>query len=300
MAVYRGLLQSLTVNCVFMSFSALLLFPYLCHSITHEAVNSLLQSTPQDGNGDHSASSKGLQLSSQTGNNSSQTLLEKHSDVTTTRTTTIATSTKPPTKRTTLALPTRSSSALATVSPPAKTTKAALQRAAKPTKSLSIERQEPVPLDYDDSTQNPLVTDPDVETESYSYDQDLQNELGKDVLDEDESMDGKGEVQFMEEMDKDLAALSQAENVNKIAVMKATTIYKAEDEDTHFFFHLVIIAFLVVIIYITYHNKRKILLLAQSRRWRDSLCSHSVEYRRLDQNVNEAMPSLKMTNDYIF
>ena len=45
----------------------------------------------------------------------------------------------------------------------------------------------------------------------------------------------------------------------------------------------------------------QILLLAQSRRWRDSLCSrNAVEYHRLDQNVNEAMPSLKMTQDYIF
>ncbi|XP_056450325.1 keratinocyte-associated transmembrane protein 2 [Gadus chalcogrammus] len=74
-----------------------------------------------------------------------------------------------------------------------------------------------------------------------------------------------------------------------------------EDQDSHFFFHLVILAFLVAIVYITYHNKRKILLLAQSRRWRDSLCSrNTVEYHRLDQNVNEAMPSLKMTQDYIF
>ncbi|KAI4904714.1 hypothetical protein NFI96_023991, partial [Prochilodus magdalenae] len=82
--------------------------------------------------------------------------------------------------------------------------------------------------------------------------------------------------------------------------MKDTTIYNTQDEDSHFFFHLVIIAFLVAIVYITYHNKRKIMLLAQSRRWREGLCSRSVEYRRLDQNVNEAMPSLKMTNEYIF
>uniref|UniRef100_A0A8C3S0C6 Chromosome 5 open reading frame 15 n=1 Tax=Chelydra serpentina TaxID=8475 RepID=A0A8C3S0C6_CHESE len=73
-----------------------------------------------------------------------------------------------------------------------------------------------------------------------------------------------------------------------------------EEEDTHFFFHLVIIAFLVAVVYITYHNKRKIFLLVQSRRWRDGLCSRTVEYHRLDQNVNEAMPSLKITNDYIF
>uniref|UniRef100_A0A3Q0S4D0 Chromosome 5 open reading frame 15 n=1 Tax=Amphilophus citrinellus TaxID=61819 RepID=A0A3Q0S4D0_AMPCI len=81
------------------------------------------------------------------------------------------------------------------------------------------------------------------------------------------------------------------------------TRYKesAEDEDSHFFFHLVILAFLVAIVYITYHNKRKIYLLVQSRRWKEGLCSrNTVEYHRLDQNVNEAMPSLKMTRDYIF
>ncbi|XP_019952921.2 keratinocyte-associated transmembrane protein 2 [Paralichthys olivaceus] len=82
---------------------------------------------------------------------------------------------------------------------------------------------------------------------------------------------------------------------------KEVDSYNTEDEDSHFFFHLVILAFLVAIIYITYHNKRKIFLLAQSRRWKDGLCSrNNVEYHRLDQNVNEAMPSLKMTRDYIF
>ncbi|KAM6224289.1 keratinocyte-associated transmembrane protein 2 [Rhynchocyon petersi] len=73
-----------------------------------------------------------------------------------------------------------------------------------------------------------------------------------------------------------------------------------EEEDSHFFFHLIIFAFCIAIIYITYHNKRKIFLLVQSRKWRDGLCSKTVEYHRLDQNVNEAMPSLKITNDYIF
>uniref|UniRef100_A0A673GTF0 Keratinocyte-associated transmembrane protein 2 n=1 Tax=Sinocyclocheilus rhinocerous TaxID=307959 RepID=A0A673GTF0_9TELE len=80
---------------------------------------------------------------------------------------------------------------------------------------------------------------------------------------------------------------------------KDTSIY-TQDQDSHFFFHLVIIALLVAIVYITYHNKRKLMLLAQSRRWRDGFCSRGVEYHRLEQNVNEAMPSLKMTNDYIF
>ncbi|XP_057632673.1 keratinocyte-associated transmembrane protein 2 [Chionomys nivalis] len=71
-------------------------------------------------------------------------------------------------------------------------------------------------------------------------------------------------------------------------------------EDSHFFFHLLIFAFCAAVVYVTYHNKRKIFLLVQSRKWRDGLCSKTVEYRRLDQNVNEAMPSLKITNDYIF
>ncbi|KFQ35622.1 Keratinocyte-associated transmembrane protein 2, partial [Mesitornis unicolor] len=73
-----------------------------------------------------------------------------------------------------------------------------------------------------------------------------------------------------------------------------------EEEDSHFFFHLVVVAFLVAVVYVTYHNKRKIFLLVQNRRWRDGLCSRTVEYHRLDQNVNEAMPSLKITNDYVF
>ncbi|XP_004475969.1 keratinocyte-associated transmembrane protein 2 [Dasypus novemcinctus] len=73
-----------------------------------------------------------------------------------------------------------------------------------------------------------------------------------------------------------------------------------EEEDSHFFFHLIIFAFFIAVVYITYHNKRKIFLLVQSRKWRDGLCSKTVEYHRLDQNVNEAMPSLKITNDYIF
>nr|XP_023659341.1 S-antigen protein-like isoform X4 [Paramormyrops kingsleyae] len=78
----------------------------------------------------------------------------------------------------------------------------------------------------------------------------------------------------------------------------STSIY--EDADSHFFFHLVIFAFLVAIAYITYHNKRKILLLVHSRRWRDGFCSKGVEYRRLDQNVSDVMPSLRATKDYIF
>ncbi|XP_073479675.1 keratinocyte-associated transmembrane protein 2 [Aquarana catesbeiana] len=72
------------------------------------------------------------------------------------------------------------------------------------------------------------------------------------------------------------------------------------DEDGHFFLHLVLVGLLIVVVYIAYHNKRKIFLLIQKRRWRDSLYSKNAGYRRLDQNVNEAMPSLKRTNNYTF
>uniref|UniRef100_UPI00398F17BB keratinocyte-associated transmembrane protein 2-like isoform X1 n=2 Tax=Pristiophorus japonicus TaxID=55135 RepID=UPI00398F17BB len=74
-----------------------------------------------------------------------------------------------------------------------------------------------------------------------------------------------------------------------------------EEADSHFFFYLVAAAFLIATVYITYHNKRKIyILLVQSRRWKDSLCSRTIEYQRLDQNIHDAMPSLKITKDYIF
>uniref|UniRef100_A0A8C4UZU7 Chromosome 5 open reading frame 15 n=1 Tax=Falco tinnunculus TaxID=100819 RepID=A0A8C4UZU7_FALTI len=86
----------------------------------------------------------------------------------------------------------------------------------------------------------------------------------------------------------------------KIKEVSVTGLEEEEEEDGHFFFHLVVVAFLVAVVYVTYHNKRKIFLLVQSRRWRDGLCSRTVEYHRLDQNVNEAMPSLKITNDYVF
>ncbi|KAM3926012.1 keratinocyte-associated transmembrane protein 2 [Leptodactylus fuscus] len=72
------------------------------------------------------------------------------------------------------------------------------------------------------------------------------------------------------------------------------------DEDSHFFMHLVILASLIAILYIAYHNKRKIYLFIQRRRWRDGLCSKNTGYRRLDQNVNEAMPSLRNSKNYVF
>ncbi|KAM4035728.1 keratinocyte-associated transmembrane protein 2 [Anomaloglossus baeobatrachus] len=72
------------------------------------------------------------------------------------------------------------------------------------------------------------------------------------------------------------------------------------DEDSHFFLHLVIIAALIAVVYIAYHNKRRIYLLIQRRRWREGLCSKNTGYRRLDQNVNEAMPSLSNAKNYVF
>ncbi|KAG8439120.1 hypothetical protein GDO86_005365 [Hymenochirus boettgeri] len=93
----------------------------------------------------------------------------------------------------------------------------------------------------------------------------------------------------------DLQPISNEENDNYEEIP-----YHESNEDSHFFLHLVIVAFLVVVAYIAYHNKRKIYLLVQSRRWRDHLCSKNAGYHRLDQNVNEAMPSIKITDRYIF
>ncbi|KAL0994555.1 hypothetical protein UPYG_G00123930 [Umbra pygmaea] len=99
----------------------------------------------------------------------------------------------------------------------------------------------------------------------------------------------------------DADQLMRSNTGQKDVHMKDTSIYTPQDEDSHFFFHLIILTFLVAIVYITYHNKRKIFLLAQSRHWRDGLCSRkNMEYQRLDQSVQEAMPTLKMTQDYIF
>ncbi|XP_062976800.1 keratinocyte-associated transmembrane protein 2 [Elgaria multicarinata webbii] len=112
--------------------------------------------------------------------------------------------------------------------------------------------------------------------------------------DSEDDQDDEGIPELPEEL------ASSYENKKSFAdEMKDSPVSELEN-DSHFFFHLVIVVFLVAVVYITYHNKRKIILLVQSRRWRDGLCSRTVGYHRLDQNVNEAMPSLKITNDYIF
>uniref|UniRef100_A0A3P9IZR4 Chromosome 5 open reading frame 15 n=1 Tax=Oryzias latipes TaxID=8090 RepID=A0A3P9IZR4_ORYLA len=132
---------------------------------------------------------------------------------------------------------------------------------------------------------------------------DLATELDSittDTLDGDEE-EGDDEDNYLPTDISNNRADKQPDNKKDLIDIEEVDNYNAEDQDSHFFFHLVILAFLVAIVYITYHNKRRILLLVQSRRWKDGLCSrNNVEYRRLDQNVNEAMPSLKMTSDYIF
>ncbi|XP_007240882.3 keratinocyte-associated transmembrane protein 2 [Astyanax mexicanus] len=153
------------------------------------------------------------------------------------------------------------------------------------------EKQKPASALEVESTTYPS----EIQSETYDEDDDEDDEYMKDNT-QDKFFNSNQEDDYIQDNDKD-----RPEKPGKIDVhMKDTTIYNTQDEDSHFFFHLVIIAFLVAIVYITYHNKRKIMLLAQSRRWREGLCSRSVEYHRLDQNVHEAMPSLKMTNDYIF
>ncbi|XP_071027155.1 keratinocyte-associated transmembrane protein 2 isoform X2 [Oncorhynchus clarkii lewisi] len=173
--------------------------------------------------------------------------------------------------------------------------------------------------DEQESDQVPINT-LESQPETDMYDRENEEEGGEDYnmgptvkvpLDQNQNFGGQdlneenddGMVDGMVDADDDdQVVLSPTKSAGKIDVrMKDTNIYTTQDEDSHFFFHLVILAFLVAIVYITYHNKRKIFLLAQSRRWRDGLCSrNNVEYHRLDQNVNEAMPSLKMTQDYIF
>ncbi|XP_033908022.3 keratinocyte-associated transmembrane protein 2-like [Acipenser ruthenus] len=141
---------------------------------------------------------------------------------------------------------------------------------------------------YEDSSPTTII-DIDIYEDDYLG---LQLPIDQEQMGKMNDVNAKSEL--IEDVDKGI-------DLPEIAVhIKDTSIYSSEDEDSHFFFHLVIIAFLVAIVYITYHNKRKIVLLTQSRRWKDGLCSRSVEYHRLDQNVQDAMPSLKMTNDYIF
>ncbi|KAK5604472.1 hypothetical protein CRENBAI_016721 [Crenichthys baileyi] len=147
------------------------------------------------------------------------------------------------------------------------------------TNPSTVESTDPLLLSTD---KQPIISDDPVNT----YEDDEEEDYGELL---DNNYEGKEEKK------------DQSDSKEQVKGADEFDSYNSEEQDSHFFFHLVILAFLVAIVYITYHNKRKILLLVQSRRWKDGLCSrNNVEYRRLDQNVNEAMPSLKMTRDYIF
>ncbi|XP_029925120.1 keratinocyte-associated transmembrane protein 2 [Myripristis murdjan] len=197
---------------------------------------------------------------------------------------------------------------------PASTTKSpsTAVKAPEPTKPVAEETTVSVSVSTPASPQSLTTAESDTpdalqtsnEEAPYLDDDDDDEEEYISNVDGDGSDNGEYLVNVVSHNDqsKDLAAISQQDAGRMdVTQYRATDIYNTEDEDSHFFFHLVILAFLVAIVYITYHNKRKIFLLAQSRRWKEGLCSrNTVEYHRLDQNVNEAMPSLKMTRDYIF
>ncbi|XP_057676997.1 keratinocyte-associated transmembrane protein 2 [Corythoichthys intestinalis] len=181
-----------------------------------------------------------------------------------------------------------------------KTTKAAVPD--KTTEPTRLAAEETTALSLSETTLQDLESDrfqpagndaaSRVDAEDDEYD-------GEDD-DQDTYVDNMYHMEANEEEGKTVVRL-ETPDIKEDVSYKMPGVYNTEDEDSHFFIHLVILAFLVAIIYITYHNKRKIFLLAQSRRWKESLCSrNTVEYHRLDQNVNEAMPSLKMTRDYIF
>ncbi|XP_054611964.1 keratinocyte-associated transmembrane protein 2 [Dunckerocampus dactyliophorus] len=208
---------------------------------------------------------------------------------------------------------TKTSDIVATTDKPAasKTTTTSSVKTPQPTKPAV---EETTALDSKSlDTQNPTAVLQDLELE-------LLQPAGKDVTDQyredddDDDDDDQDNYTDSEDLETEYGLEANDDNAKDQTVIrveapyrkedtsyKGPALYNTDDEDSHFFFHLVILAFLVAIIYITYHNKRKIFLLAQSRRWKESLCSrNTVEYHRLDQNVNEAMPSLKMTRDYIF
>ncbi|XP_077624756.1 keratinocyte-associated transmembrane protein 2 [Crocuta crocuta] len=158
-----------------------------------------------------------------------------------------------------------------------------------PTTSLSQEET--------DNNEDPSIEEEDLLTINSSP------STAKDTLDNGDY--GEPDYDWTTSPRDDESSEALEENRNYMEIEQSVRSFKTpssniEEEDSHFFFHLLIFAFCIAVVYITYHNKRKIFLLVQSRKWRDGLCSKTVEYHRLDQNVNEAMPSLKITNDYIF
>ncbi|XP_036378844.1 keratinocyte-associated transmembrane protein 2 [Megalops cyprinoides] len=314
MATCRKMGRSLKIYCIFSVFTFIQLFPLGCHSLpadeiqTDQAAPTVPKPPASDAPSPSSDNTNGSLPANITTDDNPPDDVKKAAPNNPVATVTTAPTTPTSTTTTTA---TTTTTTTTTAPPPAKTTtsppapapvkpesKDPTEAPAKPTAG----RQEPrVPFqEYEDTSPTSPGTDLETYDDDDEDDEDYPNPqrgLENGLLD-----DGRGlDEDFLDDTGKELTGLGQAESAGKVSVrMKDTTIYTAQDEDSHFFFHLVIIAFLVAIVYITYHNKRKIFLLAQSRRWRDGLCSRSVEYHRLDQNVNDAMPSLKMTNDYIF
>uniref|UniRef100_A0A6J0TSZ1 Keratinocyte-associated transmembrane protein 2 n=1 Tax=Pogona vitticeps TaxID=103695 RepID=A0A6J0TSZ1_9SAUR len=199
-----------------------------------------------------------------------------------------------------------------TMSPPS--VKTGTPVAPGPTIAKEKPSTSPVPLSVTPSPNTEMIVDisedtninRDDITDKYEFASSLptpDEPIDTSFPEDDDQFDSQGDDQddqSIPEFAEDLTSMHSYENRKSFAdEMKDSQVSELE-EDSHFFFHLVIVAFLVAVVYITYHNKRKIILLVQSRRWRDGLCSRTVGYHRLDQNVNEAMPSLKITNDYIF
>ncbi|XP_030068123.1 keratinocyte-associated transmembrane protein 2 [Microcaecilia unicolor] len=161
----------------------------------------------------------------------------------------------------------------------------------------AIEEEGLLPDQRDSSVTTKETVEPDADDDEDEDDDDgVDYEVIDDTRDQSDTDDAMLDIINEEELDN----IKNYDNMKGFDVKIKEQPTSSLDEDGHFFFHLVIIAFLVAVVYITYHNKRKIFLLVQSRRWRDGFCSKTVEYHRLDQNVNEAMPSLKITNDYVF
>ncbi|XP_019361850.1 PREDICTED: keratinocyte-associated transmembrane protein 2 [Gavialis gangeticus] len=169
-----------------------------------------------------------------------------------------------------------------------------------PISQMDVDASEDTKIDEDDlitdfkdvlNSSPPLVKEiiePDDGEDYNTYEMTSNSRFNSDLID------------LPEDDDSDTISIYNEDVKSLEDKIKDSSVTGLEEEDSHFFFHLVIVAFVVAVVYISYHNKRKIFLLVQSRRWRDGLCSRTVEYHRLDQNVNEAMPSLKITNDYIF
>nr|KAF6446100.1 keratinocyte associated transmembrane protein 2 [Rousettus aegyptiacus] len=184
-------------------------------------------------------------------------------------------------------------SQISTILPPTTSTEKSggASAAPHPSPTASLSREEA------DNNEDPSMEEEDLLTLNSSP------STAKDTLDNGDY--GEPDYDWTTNPRDDESSEALEENRGYLEIEQSVRSFKTpssniEEEDSHFFFHLIIFAFCIAVVYITYHNKRKIFLLVQSRKWRDGLCSKTVEYHRLDQNVNEAMPSLKITNDYIF